>query len=79
MKVFFNPVLPSTHCVGPLSFRDHRKIMVCDELGFCGGMNIQDASYHGMASLRIAFLTVVDGPTRFLIQKSMSVGLTRRI
>ncbi|CAE7327315.1 clsB, partial [Symbiodinium sp. CCMP2456] len=40
--VFFNPVLPSNYCVGPLSFRDHRKIMVCDDLGFCGGMNIQE-------------------------------------
>ncbi|CAE7945362.1 cls [Symbiodinium necroappetens] len=40
--VFFNPVLPSNYCVGPLSFRDHRKIMVCDDMGFCGGMNIQE-------------------------------------
>eukprot|EP00440_Ansanella_granifera_P068298 gb/GFBE01074094.1/.p1 GENE.gb/GFBE01074094.1/~~gb/GFBE01074094.1/.p1 ORF type:complete len:483 (+),score=98.22 gb/GFBE01074094.1/:1-1449(+) len=40
--VFFNPVLPSNCCVGPISFRDHRKITVCDEVGFCGGMNIQE-------------------------------------
>ncbi|CAL1143126.1 unnamed protein product [Cladocopium goreaui] len=40
--VFFNPVLPASLCVGPISFRDHRKIMICDEVGFCGGMNIQE-------------------------------------
>jgi len=39
---FFNPVLPSSASVGPISFRDHRKIMVVDEQGFCGGMNIQN-------------------------------------
>ncbi|CAK9108431.1 unnamed protein product [Durusdinium trenchii] len=40
--VFFNPVLPASLCVGPISFRDHRKIMICDDVGFCGGMNIQE-------------------------------------
>lgn len=40
--VFFNPVLPASACVGPLSFRDHRKILICDETGFCGGMNIME-------------------------------------
>ncbi|CAE8651645.1 unnamed protein product, partial [Polarella glacialis] len=39
--VFFNPVLPSS-CVGPISFRDHRKITICDNVGFCGGMNIHE-------------------------------------
>jgi len=40
--VFFNPLLPASACVGPASFRDHRKILVCDEVGFCGGMNIHE-------------------------------------
>mmetsp|Transcript_43862 Transcript_43862/g.113271 ORF Transcript_43862/g.113271 Transcript_43862/m.113271 type:complete len:494 (-) Transcript_43862:114-1595(-) len=40
--IFFNPVLPSSRSVGPISFRDHRKILICDEVGFCGSMNIQD-------------------------------------
>eukprot|EP00929_Paragymnodinium_shiwhaense_P064929 TRINITY_DN32602_c0_g1_i1.p1 TRINITY_DN32602_c0_g1~~TRINITY_DN32602_c0_g1_i1.p1 ORF type:complete len:510 (-),score=134.91 TRINITY_DN32602_c0_g1_i1:333-1862(-) len=40
--VFFNPLLPATECVGPASFRDHRKIMICDDVGFCGGMNIHE-------------------------------------
>ncbi|CAJ1353583.1 unnamed protein product, partial [Effrenium voratum] len=40
--VFFNPVLPAHLCVGPISFRDHRKILISDEVGFCGGMNIQE-------------------------------------
>mmetsp|Transcript_62335 Transcript_62335/g.136200 ORF Transcript_62335/g.136200 Transcript_62335/m.136200 type:complete len:503 (+) Transcript_62335:633-2141(+) len=39
---FFNPVLPASASVGPLSFRDHRKILICDDVGFCGGMNVQD-------------------------------------
>jgi len=39
---FFNSVLPSSACVGPISFRDHRKILICDEVGFCGGMNVQE-------------------------------------
>eukprot|EP00933_Yihiella_yeosuensis_P043011 TRINITY_DN37704_c0_g1_i1.p1 TRINITY_DN37704_c0_g1~~TRINITY_DN37704_c0_g1_i1.p1 ORF type:complete len:496 (+),score=92.68 TRINITY_DN37704_c0_g1_i1:110-1597(+) len=39
--VFFNPVLPQS-CVGPISFRDHRKILICDDKGFCGGMNIHE-------------------------------------
>lgn len=39
---FFNPVLPSSACVGPITFRDHRKITICDTVGFCGGMNIQE-------------------------------------
>lgn len=40
--VFFNAVCPSSRSVGPISFRDHRKILICDEVGFCGSMNIQD-------------------------------------
>eukprot|EP00927_Polykrikos_kofoidii_P046062 TRINITY_DN40249_c0_g1_i1.p1 TRINITY_DN40249_c0_g1~~TRINITY_DN40249_c0_g1_i1.p1 ORF type:complete len:486 (-),score=60.43 TRINITY_DN40249_c0_g1_i1:631-2088(-) len=40
--VFFNPLLPASASVGPVSFRDHRKIMICDEVGFCGGMNIHE-------------------------------------
>lgn len=40
--VFFNPVLPTSPCSGPASFRDHRKILICDEVGFCGGANIQE-------------------------------------
>lgn len=40
--LFFNPVLPSSACVGPVSFRDHRKVTICDTSGFCGGMNIQE-------------------------------------
>jgi len=39
--IYFNPVLPSA-CVGPITFRDHRKILICDEVGFCGGMNIME-------------------------------------
>lgn len=38
---FFNPVMPFNASVGPLSFRDHRKVLICDGVGFCGGMNIQ--------------------------------------
>jgi len=40
--VVFNPVLPPGRAVGPASFRDHRKITICDEAGFCGGMNIHE-------------------------------------
>eukprot|EP00920_Eleutheroschizon_duboscqi_P026507 GHVT01065214.1.p1 GENE.GHVT01065214.1~~GHVT01065214.1.p1 ORF type:complete len:522 (-),score=107.24 GHVT01065214.1:128-1693(-) len=41
----FNPVLPSpsSFClpaIGPIFFRDHRKILVADETAFCGSMNI---------------------------------------
>lgn len=39
--VFFNPGLPASDSAGPLSFRNHRKVMICDSIGFCGGMNIQ--------------------------------------
>jgi len=27
--------------VGPVPFRDHRKILIADEVGFCGSMNLQ--------------------------------------
>lgn len=38
----FNPIWPWRR-KGPLSFRDHRKIIVIDEkIGFCGGMNISN-------------------------------------
>lgn len=42
--LFFNPVLPSSACVGPWPFRDHRKTMICDSTGFCGGMNLHEDS-----------------------------------
>eukprot|EP00397_Hematodinium_sp_SG-2012_P018796 GEMP01019273.1.p1 GENE.GEMP01019273.1~~GEMP01019273.1.p1 ORF type:complete len:482 (+),score=88.72 GEMP01019273.1:26-1471(+) len=38
--VFFNPPIPLSTSVGPMSFRDHRKILVCDEVGFLGSMNL---------------------------------------
>ena len=46
--VLFNP-FPWSHwmdpsvpkSVGPIPFRNHRKILICDETGFCGSMNIQ--------------------------------------
>lgn len=46
--VLFNP-FPWSHwtvagvpkSVGPVPFRDHRKILIADETGFCGSMNIQ--------------------------------------
>ena len=46
--VLFNP-FPWSHyldrdvpkSVGPVPFRDHRKILIADEVGFCGSMNLQ--------------------------------------
>jgi cardiolipin synthase len=46
--VLFNP-FPWSHLldasvpksVGPIPFRDHRKILIADKVGFCGSMNIQ--------------------------------------
>ena len=47
--VLFNP-FPWSHwtvgngvpkSVGPVPFRDHRKILIADNVGFCGSMNIQ--------------------------------------
>ena len=46
--VLFNP-FPWSHwtvagvpkSVGPVPFRDHRKILIADNIGFCGSMNIQ--------------------------------------
>eukprot|EP01069_Polyplicarium_translucidae_P002422 Polyplicarium_translucidae@DN2026_c0_g1_i3.p1 len=38
--VLFNPPLPSSNAVGPFVFRNHRKILITDEIGFCGSMNI---------------------------------------
>ncbi|EER16601.1 protein farnesyltransferase beta subunit, putative, partial [Perkinsus marinus ATCC 50983] len=39
--VVFNPMLPFlTDTIGPPCFRDHRKILVADSIGFCGSMNI---------------------------------------
>lgn len=39
--VAFNPMWPWRRR-GPLSFRDHRKILVADDVGFCGSMNISE-------------------------------------
>ena len=33
--------LPIPKSVGPVPFRDHRKILIADSVGFCGSMNIQ--------------------------------------
>ncbi|KAF4655758.1 hypothetical protein FOL46_008126 [Perkinsus olseni] len=39
--VVFNPMVPFlTDTIGPPCFRDHRKILVADNTGFCGSMNI---------------------------------------
>ena len=41
--VVFNPPFFASGVgvtVGPINFRDHRKILVADEIGFCGSMNI---------------------------------------
>ncbi|KAF4666263.1 hypothetical protein FOL47_004165 [Perkinsus chesapeaki] len=39
--VVFNPMLPFlTDTIGPPCFRDHRKILIADNTGFCGSMNI---------------------------------------
>jgi cardiolipin synthase len=36
---YLDPSVPRS--VGPVPFRDHRKILVADSVGFCGSMNIQ--------------------------------------
>ena len=36
---YFDPDIPKS--VGPVPFRDHRKILIADNIGFCGSMNIQ--------------------------------------
>jgi cardiolipin synthase len=36
---FFDPKVPKS--VGPIPFRNHRKILIADNVGFCGSMNIQ--------------------------------------
>ena len=33
--------LPIPKAVGPVPFRDHRKILIADNVGFCGSMNLQ--------------------------------------
>ena len=46
--VVFNPAVASSASawgdrpVGPLFFRDHRKILVADEVAFCGSLNISE-------------------------------------
>ena len=38
--VFNSPFFSSDKCVGPISFRDHRKILIADSFGFVGSMNL---------------------------------------
>jgi len=38
--VLFNPVLPISKSIGPVFFRDHRKILIVDYCGYCGSLNI---------------------------------------
>eukprot|EP00388_Colpodella_angusta_P010291 GDKJ01026874.1.p1 GENE.GDKJ01026874.1~~GDKJ01026874.1.p1 ORF type:complete len:527 (+),score=91.42 GDKJ01026874.1:35-1615(+) len=59
--VFFNPLLPRVD--GPFGMRDHRKIMVIDETGFCGSMNImKEARSHEKGGFFTDFHARVEGP-----------------
>mmetsp|Transcript_26947 Transcript_26947/g.67115 ORF Transcript_26947/g.67115 Transcript_26947/m.67115 type:complete len:497 (-) Transcript_26947:97-1587(-) len=43
--IVFNPALPGldgSKSIGPLSYRDHRKILIADTTAFCGSINISD-------------------------------------
>lgn len=42
---FFDPKVPKS--VGPIPFRNHRKILIADAVGFCGSMNIQGETVPG--------------------------------
>eukprot|EP00386_Alphamonas_edax_P011843 GDKI01037249.1.p1 GENE.GDKI01037249.1~~GDKI01037249.1.p1 ORF type:complete len:568 (+),score=126.61 GDKI01037249.1:186-1889(+) len=40
--VLFNPSYPGGNAVGPFTFRDHRKILIADDIGYCGSMNVAE-------------------------------------
>ncbi len=42
----YNPVFPLRRKVGPLMGRDHRKVIIADDVGYCGGRNLT-AAYAG--------------------------------
>lgn len=58
--VLFNP-FPWSHwldgsvprSVGPIPFRNHRKTLIADEVGFCGSMNIQGEAKGGFFDLNV--------------------------
>ncbi len=61
----YNPVLPWRKLgrkLAPLLHRDHRKILIADDVGFCGGRNVS-REYGGQRPERFYDLTLqVEGP-----------------
>ena len=39
----YNPVFPLGHKSGPTMGRDHRKVIIVDDVGYCGGRNLTEA------------------------------------
>jgi len=63
--VFFNPPSPLSASIGPMSFRDHRKILICDDVGFLGSMNLADdhaSTQYGCSGNFYDLQSKVEGP-----------------